>query len=90
MTAYPCVYWIDHLIDSLSERIDPRDLDQVDSFLQQKYLYWLEALGLISKIPAGIVSLGKLQTMVYVGYLYNPTLLRCGTDLSRGGPRSRW
>lgn len=46
---YACVYWVDHLADS-QDSDHPAgglmtDVEKlVDMFLQQKYLYWLEAL----------------------------------------------
>ena len=78
--GYSCVYWVDHLADS-SGRMGQEDLSQVYSFLQQEYLYWLEALSLISELPAGIVSLDRLKTLLQVGYFYNLMLFRNYTDL---------
>ncbi|KAK3952421.1 NACHT domain-containing protein, partial [Pseudoneurospora amorphoporcata] len=59
---YSCVYWVDHLCDSVSsantKRHDYlRDKKVVHEFLETKYLYWLEALSLLQAMPAGVVAI---------------------------------
>ncbi|WPJ63730.1 hypothetical protein SMAC4_13672 [Sordaria macrospora] len=66
---YSCVYWVDHLCDSVSDtdtkRHDPlRAEEVVHTFLETKYLYWLEALSLLQAIPAGVVAIRKLEGLL--------------------------
>ncbi|KAH8659678.1 hypothetical protein BGZ61DRAFT_485664 [Ilyonectria robusta] len=51
-TRYPCIYWVDHLGDSNpTQGMRHGEASQnggvVHTFLRKKYLYWLEALGLL-------------------------------------------
>jgi hypothetical protein len=71
MSRYSCIYWIDHLYDSIPKSftkqiVDLQDGDLVNTFLKKKYLYWLEALSLCKSIPKGIVSLAKLEVLSQV------------------------
>ncbi|OCK73083.1 HET-domain-containing protein, partial [Lepidopterella palustris CBS 459.81] len=68
-SRYSCVYWVDHLCDWNSDR----DADQkaelleggeVDVFLKEKYLYWLEALSLCRSMPKGVLAIGKLEAFI--------------------------
>ena len=62
---YSCIFWIDHLHDSAARE----NLDQsgrILAFFERKYLQWLEALSLLSNIPAGVRAMEKLE-----GYLVN-------------------
>ena len=68
---YSCVHWVDHLRDSnptasatYAERL--RDGGVVDRFLREKYLYWLECLGLCKSMSKGVVSMRELQMLVQV------------------------
>lgn len=67
---YSCVYWVDHLADASTsedrclELGDLQDKDIIHRFLFDKYLHWLEALGLLGSIPEGIVAISKLITLV--------------------------
>ncbi|KAF2142276.1 uncharacterized protein K452DRAFT_29125, partial [Aplosporella prunicola CBS 121167] len=68
-SRYACFYWIDHLIDSdlnvLSEHATTlQDGGSVDTFLTQKYLYWLESLSLFKDMSKGIDSITKLEKLV--------------------------
>lgn len=70
-SRYSCIYWIDHLYDwiynSLADhKIDLWDTGAVDSFIREKYLYWLEALSLCKSMSKGIVSMTKLKTLIQV------------------------
>ena len=66
---YPCVYWIDHLLDC-----DPtknainnlQDGGSVDMFLRRSYLYWLEALSLYRSMSEGMVLMAKLEALLQV------------------------
>ncbi|EGZ76068.1 hypothetical protein NEUTE2DRAFT_37003, partial [Neurospora tetrasperma FGSC 2509] len=65
---YSCVYWVDHLRDSVSgtntKRHDPLQDNVVYTFLKTKYLYWLEALNLLQAMPAGVVAIRKLEGLL--------------------------
>ena len=66
---YSCVYWIDHLICYSFDRptnANARVCDVISVFLTQKYLYWLEALSLLSSIPQGLVAMTKLEGVLLV------------------------
>ena len=68
---YSCVHWVDHLCDlkSTTSAIYAeylRDGSIVDTFLREKYLYWLESLSLCKSILKGVVSISKLQVLVQV------------------------
>jgi hypothetical protein len=68
---YSCVFWIDHLHGSdpwvrISDH-DSQDAELLCYFFQRKYLYWLEALSLLRKIPEGVMAVQKLDASV-VGY----------------------
>ncbi|KAH6989033.1 WD40-repeat-containing domain protein [Ilyonectria sp. MPI-CAGE-AT-0026] len=63
---YSCVYWIDHLVHvyprlgaGLIEHL--QDDGTVHVFLREKYLYWLEALSLLGRLPGGISAMGRLR-----------------------------
>ncbi|KAJ5899031.1 hypothetical protein N7495_003775 [Penicillium taxi] len=61
-TQYAYIYWIDHLKDSKHSETD--DLSQVDAFLQQKFLYWLEALSILRSVSYGIQAMEKLKMII--------------------------
>jgi hypothetical protein len=68
---YSCISWIDHLCDwnpssSAHYRVALQDGGAVDSFLRNKYLYWLEALSLCKSMSKGIISMAKLEALTYV------------------------
>ncbi|SPO06420.1 uncharacterized protein DNG_09110 [Cephalotrichum gorgonifer] len=57
--SYSCLHWVKHLVDSGSTA--DGDLRDVDEFLQNSYIYWLEALSLLKGMPEGITSLVELD-----------------------------
>ncbi|KAK3942456.1 hypothetical protein QBC46DRAFT_426235 [Diplogelasinospora grovesii] len=66
---YSCIYWVDHLRDwciqaDASQNATLRDITAVEKFLREKYLYWLEALSLLEHVPEGVLSMGKLNTVL--------------------------
>ncbi|KAM7209924.1 hypothetical protein V8F06_014694, partial [Rhypophila decipiens] len=66
---YACVYWVDHLYDwQSSDNINHPDVFQdggiIDDFLRQHYLHWLEALSLCKSMSQGILSIGKLESVL--------------------------
>ncbi|KAL7791482.1 hypothetical protein V8C37DRAFT_417037 [Trichoderma ceciliae] len=66
---YFCVYWIDHL-----EYSTPQDTKEdvsyleihelIYTFLQGKYIYWLEALSLFRSVFEGVAGMQKLKQLV--------------------------
>ncbi|KAH7309734.1 hypothetical protein B0I35DRAFT_379296, partial [Stachybotrys elegans] len=68
-SRYQCIYWVDHLHESslglnVGDSEDVFDGKIIDTFLQKKYLYWLEALSHVRSVPQGIISMSKLCTIV--------------------------
>lgn len=59
---YSCIYWVDHLLETKSDN----RLQDIESFLRQSYLYWLEVLSLLRSIPRGVRALAKLKGKVQV------------------------
>ncbi|KAL6152442.1 hypothetical protein ACJBU6_09310 [Exserohilum turcicum] len=60
VSRYPCVYWIDHFCDSKPSATNQDITRAIDAFLEQKYIYWLEALSLCKSMAKGLVSMTKL------------------------------
>lgn len=62
---YACVRWIDHFYEWVSSKQDrgQNNANDVATFLQDKYLYWLEALGLCGSVTEGIISIRKLEDL---------------------------
>ena len=66
---YSCVYWINHLLDcnpASNATTELQDSGSVDQFLRQRYLYWLEALGLMGRISDGVHAITALETFISV------------------------
>ncbi|KAG9258753.1 WD40-repeat-containing domain protein [Emericellopsis atlantica] len=67
---YSCMHWVDHLQDanpadkSTLEHIQDGGL--VHTFLQHKYLYWLEAMSLQGSVSQAVMAIQKLQALVPV------------------------
>ncbi|RYP38348.1 hypothetical protein DL767_002588 [Monosporascus sp. MG133] len=63
---YSCVFWVDHLCDSISDKnTTQRNVqDTVQTFLEQKYLYWLEALSLLRAVSEGIIAIRRLESLL--------------------------
>jgi hypothetical protein len=65
---YSCIYWADHLCDwsqQLCGSLKPHLLD-LETFMQTKYLCWLEALSLCRSMSEGVVAMAKLETLLQV------------------------
>ncbi|KAF2683802.1 hypothetical protein K458DRAFT_389727 [Lentithecium fluviatile CBS 122367] len=68
-SRYSCIYLINHLCDwnpssSAKDEVDLQDGGAVNSFLRQRYLYWLEALSLCQSMLKGVVSMAKLEVFM--------------------------
>lgn len=63
---YSCVFWIDHLCEADLERSVFHDAGQVHLFLQNFFLYWLEALSLQRSMSDGVVAMARLEKLLRV------------------------
>lgn len=66
---YLCIYWVDHLSNTILHKTsmsidDLHDEGTIHQFLCKKYLYWLEALGLLRGILGGVVAITKLKILL--------------------------
>ncbi|KAK3352538.1 hypothetical protein B0T25DRAFT_606453 [Lasiosphaeria hispida] len=63
---YSCVFWVDHLRDSISDKdaLQYNTLDAIQTFLKQKYLYWLEALSLLRAMSEGVIAIRQLELLL--------------------------
>lgn len=66
---YICVYWIDHFAQSIIKtRTVTHDSfmshELLYAFLKEKFIYWLEALGLLGGIFDGITGMQRLEQLV--------------------------
>ncbi|KAK3384604.1 hypothetical protein B0T24DRAFT_544890 [Lasiosphaeria ovina] len=65
---YSCLHWVDHLCDTASSTQQNdntlQDNGVVHTFLQNKYLYWLEALSLVQGMSEGVIAMGKLEQLL--------------------------
>lgn len=70
--AYPCNYWVDHLqacciIDNQGDVI--LGSGDLEVFLSQKLLNWLESISLLRTIDHGVIALLKLERLAQVRIL---------------------
>jgi len=65
---YSCVYWVNHLgdCDHKNTNLKLQDNDSIDTFLREKYLYWLEALSLLKGVSEGVASMLVLERLFEV------------------------
>jgi hypothetical protein len=66
---YACVFWVDHFQDGSHDKIVVPSFHEggcIDTFLQQKYLHWLEALSILGSLSYGIAAMLKLDCLVQV------------------------
>ncbi|KAJ5640295.1 uncharacterized protein N7484_008157 [Penicillium longicatenatum] len=64
---YACVYWVDHLQHSGCYDNDGINVDKrgyVGTFLEKKYLHWLEALSILGSLSQGIAAILKLEVLL--------------------------
>ncbi|KAJ6016426.1 hypothetical protein N7540_011017 [Penicillium herquei] len=64
---YACIYWADHLDackDSATYRLSLKNKETLKTFLQQKYLYWLEALSILGSLSEGIRAMKRLERLI--------------------------
>jgi hypothetical protein len=63
---YMCRYWLDH-VEHAQMRLD--DDGPVHRFLQEYYLYWMEAMGLTGKVAEAITMMMKLESLIDVSMI---------------------
>ncbi|PON24643.1 hypothetical protein TGAM01_v206573 [Trichoderma gamsii] len=62
---YGCVHWIDHFEKSMPNSKDqPTSFKLINAFLEEKFIYWLEALSLLRNIFDGIAAMQRLEHLV--------------------------
>ncbi|KAJ5414868.1 hypothetical protein N7509_000202 [Penicillium cosmopolitanum] len=67
VVEYSCVYWMDHLEASLLNgacELGVYNRGRVDTFLQHKFLHWLEALRILGSVLDGIQVMQKLEILI--------------------------
>ena len=71
---YSCVFWVDHLRDSIGDQDTPQHniLNTVQTFVEQKYLYWLEAVSLLRAMPEGVIAIRQLDGLLVSLYHLTP------------------
>ncbi|KAL2168899.1 hypothetical protein VTG60DRAFT_6734 [Thermothelomyces hinnuleus] len=70
VVRYSCVYWVNHLLDCDPKKNAKTDLQNgglIDTFLRDKYLYWLETLSLLRGMSKGIASMLELEKLLEAG-----------------------
>jgi len=65
-TRYSCVHWIGHFCDAYSS--SHPEVETVRQFLREKFLYWLEALGLMQRMGDAILSITRLESLLKVSF----------------------
>jgi hypothetical protein len=68
---YACLYWIQHVEKSGTQLCDN---SQVDRFLQEHLLHWLEALGWMEKVSEGVHAITALETFCCRQYTLEPLM----------------
>ncbi|KAF4822302.1 Vegetative incompatibility protein HET-E-1 [Colletotrichum tropicale] len=77
---YSCVYWIDHLHEFGHARVLSDD-NLIEAFVRKSFLHWLEALGILRKIPEAVRG---IQTLVQImGNTENRSLKKIVEDMRR-------
>ena len=83
---YACTSWVRHLesnVQAANNDILGYDvLDTIRHFLEQKALYWLEALSLLGKMQESVLMLSTLQTIVQVSVYPENHLVISNTSFS--------
>ena len=63
---YACLHWVQHVQNS---GMQLRDSDQVHQFLKVHLLHWLEALGWMHRVPAGVHAISMLESITLVSLI---------------------
>ena len=73
---YACQYWTEHLECASPQQrtqLGFRDGGKVHEFFKHRFLYWMEAMSLMSKMPDTVLMMKTLSAMVKVGCYANPS-----------------
>jgi hypothetical protein len=63
---YSCVYWASHFNEAYQSNLT--DDGMIYQFLQNYFLYWLEALSLFQEISMGVLTIILLESCILVSY----------------------
>ncbi|KAL6410694.1 NWD1 protein [Ilyonectria robusta] len=63
--CYSSLYWVDHL-GQTKNNISSSDWGEIEEFMREKFLYWLEALSLQRKTPVGVGAIRKLRDIMQI------------------------
>lgn len=73
---YSCVYWVEHLNQSMQADDMTRAWEGLQTLLEEKFLNWLEALSLLNNYPHGIGSMTALDVQLRVRMVLSPLATR--------------
>ncbi|KAJ7256118.1 quinon protein alcohol dehydrogenase-like superfamily [Mycena rebaudengoi] len=59
--AYACQFWADHVTHTSSLAVQEL-FDKIESVLENKFLYWLEVMSVMGKVPVALAMLRKMAT----------------------------
>ncbi|KAK5344630.1 hypothetical protein LTR61_011603, partial [Exophiala xenobiotica] len=62
-SRYSCIYWVDHLCECEAQSLVDHQID-LQMFVREKFLYWLEALSLSKAISKGVLVMATLEKLV--------------------------
>ena len=70
---YSCVHWARHFCDMNlgNSHLQTEDLERIDRFIREVFLYWLEAAALLQNMSEIIISIRQLETLLKVSTLSN-------------------
>ncbi|OAP64881.1 hypothetical protein AYL99_00853 [Fonsecaea erecta] len=60
---YSCMYWVDHLCECEAHRLVNHQID-LQMFVREKFLYWLEALSLSKAMSKGVLAMTTLEKLI--------------------------
>jgi hypothetical protein len=66
--SYACMFWIDHIC--LMEENKEAIVNQIDCFLHQHLLHWLEAMSILKKSRGTVEMLSRLVDWIIVSHLF--------------------
>lgn len=73
---YACVYWVSHIKQAGHCGYYLQDNGPVHQFLKTHFLYWLEAVSLIKRIPEGVLAVADLECILKVSKFILLSLMR--------------
>jgi WD40 repeat protein len=66
--AYSCIYWTYHLQECgpnfLAQKYE-RLRKEIETFIEQKFLYWVEIMSLLQSVPQSIIALERLRSILH-------------------------